>query len=239
MPDLKESLTRYVQEETPSSFPPFSTVRARARHRSHHRAAGLSLVAAMLVVGGTTVTVRHLDKHRVPTSTTAQASSPGLNRTHSQGLGSSRAGAVPLGNATPSCVESYTLQTLAEQAFAFDGTVLSLGAARSDRALGLTDDPGYIGVTFTVTEWFRGGNPPQITVDMLPPSSAPTATSGGEGNSVGGPSYGVGSRLLVSGGPRWGGPPLQNPVAATCGFTRYYQQQTAAAWRQALAGPSR
>lgn len=237
MSDLKESLTRYVQEETPLSFPPFSTVRARARHRSHRRAAGLSLVAATLVVGGTTVTVRHLDNHRVPTSTTAQAPSPDLNRINSQGPGNSRAGAVPLGNASPSCVESYTLQTLREQAFAFDGTVLSLGAGRSDRAPGLTDDPGYIGVTFTVTEWFRGGNARQITVNMLPPTTTPTATSEGEGNSVGGPSYGVGSRLLVSGGPRWGGPPLQDPVAAVCGFTRYYQQQTAAAWRQALAGP--
>jgi len=34
------------------------------------------------------------------------------------------------------------------------------------------------------------------------------------------PSYGVGSRLLVSGEPRWGGGALTNAIAWGCGFTQ-------------------
>lgn len=45
--------------------------------------------------------------------------------------------------------------------------------------------------------------------------------------------YGVGTRLLVSGGPRWGGPPLRDAIAWGCGFTRYYDPQTAADWAAA------
>jgi hypothetical protein len=45
----------------------------------------------------------------------------------------------------------------------------------------------------------------------------------------------MGSRLLVSGEPRWGGTPLEDPIAWGCGFTRYYDSGTAKSWKQALS----
>ena len=47
------------------------------------------------------------------------------------------------------------------------------------------------------------------------------------------PAYQIGTRLLVSGTPRWGGAPLADPIAWGCGFTRYYSRATAAEWSTA------
>lgn len=49
-----------------------------------------------------------------------------------------------------------------------------------------------------------------------------------------GPSYGLGTRLLVSGEPRWGGGALTDAMAWGCGFTRYYDKATADNWRAAF-----
>lgn len=78
-------------------------------------------------------------------------------------------------------------------------------------------------VTFVVHEWFSGGDGPQVTVDMGGPESggAPELD----------PVYEVGTRLLVTGEPRWGGSPLQDAIAWGCGFTHYYDAQTASVWR--------
>lgn len=59
------------------------------------------------------------------------------------------------------------------------------------------------GVTFRVNEWFRGG------------------------------SGDTGTRLLVSGEPRWGGAALDAAIAWACGFTRYHDPHTAAEWAAA------
>jgi hypothetical protein len=83
----------------------------------------------------------------------------------------------------------------------------------------------YAAVTFSVDEWFQGGSEPTITVDMQPPIFV------GEGS----PSYGVGTRLLVSGEPRWGGKPLDDAIVWGCGFTRCYTPQTADAWHEAAS----
>ncbi len=124
-----------------------------------------------------------------------------------------------------SCVEEYAPQSVVNRAFAFAGTVTDIRAGTTDRPGG--GDLGYAAVTFTVGEWFRGGTTGEVTVDMAPPqaTTSETAVSGG--------SYGIGSRLLVSGEPRWGGAALQDAIAWGCGFTRYYDEQTANAWRQA------
>lgn len=50
-------------------------------------------------------------------------------------------------------------------------------------------------------------------------------------------SYGLGSRLLVSGEPRWGGTALEDAIAWGCAFTRYYDPATANSWRRALDEP--
>jgi hypothetical protein len=88
---------------------------------------------------------------------------------------------------------------------------------------------GYVAVTFTVHEWFHGGSGGTVTVDMWPPAEGPETTQVPDGEW--GSPYAVGTRLLVSGEPRWGGEPLGQAVAWTCGFTRYYDEATATQWR--------
>jgi hypothetical protein len=44
--------------------------------------------------------------------------------------------------------------------------------------------------------------------------------------------YRIGSRLLVSGEPRFGGAPLNDPVAWACGFTPWYDAVDAEMWQQ-------
>ena len=58
----------------------------------------------------------------------------------------------------------------------------------------------------------------------------PKAVTGEAGGYV----YDIGSRLLVSGEPRWEGSPLDAPIAWGCGFARYYDPQTAAVWRTTI-----
>ncbi len=117
------------------------------------------------------------------------------------------------------CVATYSPAAVGERSFAFDGTVV-------DVADGTTNKPGKgdldtVAVSFDVTEWFRGGSGPTVTVDM-----------GRFGASA------VGDRLLVSGEPRWGGAPLQDAIAwgGECGgFTQTYNAAVAAEWRAAAS----
>jgi hypothetical protein len=134
--------------------------------------------------------------------------------------GADPVGALPDGGA-PSCVEQYTPQAVGHRAFAFDGTVTDIGTAEGTGA----NDLGYVAVTFTVNEWYHGADTGTVTIDM----ASPEATS--EETSVSGGSYAVGSRLLVSGEPRWGGGALDDAVAWGCGFTRYFDEQDADRWR--------
>lgn len=135
--------------------------------------------------------------------------------------GQSRGDVFGAGSANLSCVESYTPESLARRSFAFAGTVSDVGA----RAAG--GDP-FVPVTFQVHQWFRGGRGESVTVTMLPP----------EGNiSAGGATYAVGSRLLVSGEPRFGGEPLADRVAWACGYTRWYDEAEAEVWRESFDKP--
>ena len=116
------------------------------------------------------------------------------------------------------CGEQYSPQTLTERGFAFDGTVVSVGA-RSATAGG---DP-HVPVVFQVNHWFKGGRGDRVTVAMVPP---------GVVTSVGNAVYGVGSRLLVSGDGRSSADPLDHPISRACGFTRWYTQADARTWAQ-------
>lgn len=116
-------------------------------------------------------------------------------------------GTGPLpGSQSGGCAEAYP-DTLAQRDFAFDGVVTAL---RGDL------------VTFEVREWFRGDGPPEYTIavpvygsSQMEPREAP---------------YSVGTRLLVSGEPRWGGAPLDDAVVWSCDFTRYWDQATYEEW---------
>lgn len=125
------------------------------------------------------------------------------------------------GEGQASCVEEYAASAIPGRGFAFDGTVVRIGPGQTDRAgHGRLD---YAGVTSAVHEWFVGGSAMSVTVDMPPPREQ-TALEESP------PSYQVGSRLLVSGEPRWGGAPLEDAIAWGCGFTRYYDAETADDW---------
>jgi hypothetical protein len=130
------------------------------------------------------------------------------------------------GAASASCAVGYAPEVVAKRAFAFDGTITRIGTGTTNKA-----DKGALeteAVTFRVNEWWRGGTRQSVTVDMLSPGGTSTQT-----NDEHGVPYGVGTRLLVSGEPRWGGQPLDDAIAWGCGFTRYYDEDTAASWRAA------
>lgn len=142
----------------------------------------------------------------------------------SAGPAESEGAPVSIGGAAASCVEEYSTETLAGRDFAFAGEVVAIAEAEADPAAE-GDRDGSVRVTFGVTEWFAGGGPEAVTVDM------PAAGTG----SVDAPVYDEGTRLLVSGEPRFGGEPLDAPVAWGCGFTRPWDAGTAAEWRTAFA----
>ncbi len=131
-----------------------------------------------------------------------------------------RTGPVGEGSSSTRCIEQYSPTTLKKRAFAFDGTITSIGPVATNKY-----DDGHLdtaSVTFTVNEWFIGGTAPTVVVDLMAP------TSGGIPEYEP-PAYAVGTRLLVSGEPRWGGAPLKDAIAWSCGgFTRYYEPSVAA-----------
>ncbi len=130
-------------------------------------------------------------------------------------------GDVPVGGAG-SCAVMYSAGELVKSDFAFDGTVTKLGPPVS----GGSGMP-YVGVTFQVHRWYAGGSGTSVTVDLLAPATVGVGVEEAT-------SYGIGTRLLVAGAARWGGAPLDHPVAWGCGFTRYWDEQTATAWAAAF-----
>jgi hypothetical protein len=186
----------------------------RVQRRRHKYGAVAAGVAALAIAGGLVALVD--TGHQASTSTV-----PSISATQAP----TGIGALP-GSGSASCVQEYSPANVKKRAFAFDGTVTAIGKARTSRG----EEPiPLASVTFRVNEWFAGGTGDTVTVDM----TAPTAGSGGDPTSEEGPTYGIGTRLLVSGQPRWGGGPLDEAIAWTCGFTRYYDAPTAAAWRAA------
>jgi len=81
------------------------------------------------------------------------------------------------GPVSASCVELYSLPTLAKRSWAFDGTV---SAISGDQA------------TFTVNTWFRGGSSNSVSLTA-------TGMTGASITSAGGPTLVVGQRFLVAG----------------------------------------
>lgn len=187
----------------------------------------LAMVAAVAVVGVVAVTALNLlNSPSVggPDRTLVQAPTPG-NGADPQATEEAPASIVQgtgpvLGDNTASCAFDYNAATLGERSFAFDGVVIAIGS------------PGAAGfplqdtvVTFAVTRWYRGGSEAEVRLDMWRPGDR-----GIGADSEYGVAYSIGTRMLVSGEPRWGGAPLDGAVAWSCGFTRYYDEPTAAFW---------
>lgn len=136
-------------------------------------------------------------------------------------------GELPVSGGSGSCVELYSAATLTHRSFAFDGTVVSVGRGQSGDAFSTN------GVTFEVNEWFIGPTSvPRVVVDLAKPAHV----SGADGAEYA--SYGPGTRLLVSGEPRWGGAPMDQAIAWGCGFTRYFDADDAQLWRNASPNDS-
>ncbi|GAA3244354.1 hypothetical protein ACFO1B_32040 [Dactylosporangium siamense] len=192
----------------------------RAARRGQRRLNVVAATAAVAVVLGGGVAARGLwggsgDLGQAPPATPSPATS--FAATPYNPI-TGRTGALPEGGIFD-CVERYSPETVATRAFAFDGVVAAIGPARSNRPdMGQLD---LVAVTFTVGEWFAGGSEPNAVVDMYPAV-----------NINGTAAWAIGSRLLVSGGPRWGGAPLDAAIAWPCGFTRYYDPETAKSWRR-------
>ncbi len=129
---------------------------------------------------------------------------------------------------TERCVEEYSAETLRDVAFAFDGTILSIESRRDPRlpANEGPEDQIVPWVTFEVNRWYQGGSGDQVGVWI---ETLNTQTS--VGTIAGEP----GTRLLVGGRPRWGGAPLDDPIAWACGFTQPWSEDAAAEWKAAFS----
>ena len=227
--------------------------RVRLRRRaqlSWATGAAAATVAAVAVVGGGLL--------RGQPGGDGLAAPPVVSRS-SQPSPSAVAPTGPLSTgAAASCAEEYSPARVTARAFAFDGTVTAIGPSRTNTPEWIQElaregavPLPLVAATFTVHEWYAGGSGSTVTVDMSPPSPG-SAHSNGAGTAEGGPSYGVGARLLVSGehrsndaapikplppGTTWkariGGP---NFLIAWdgCGFTRYHDKATADSWRAAF-----
>ena len=190
--------------------------RGRAARRRRRWVASGAAAACLLVGTGTVVTMTG-GGSQGPASPSQQALADPTG---------DRRGELPTSGAG-SCVKSWAEdRPIAEQSpIAFDGVVTRIGPGLSNRSD--AGDLDLVGVTFRVQEWFAGGTGPEVTVDMYPPLQEGQGRSGSDDD----PAYAPGSRLLVSGAPRWGGAPLDDPIAWMCGFTQYYDQGAADAWR--------
>jgi hypothetical protein len=183
------------------------TVITRARRERRHRMVWMSGVAAAAVG----VSMAGLSVSGVPVG--HQAGPVVASDSTVRSVSQWRTGPVP-DSGTTDCEQPSSVAAIANRSFGFDGTVTSVNEPprTSD------DTPTqYATVTFTVHEWFRGGDAASASVTMTAPLRP------GEVRGEDGPAYGVGSRLLVSGEPH--GASL---AAWSCGYTRYYDAASAA-----------
>ena len=133
-------------------------------------------------------------------------------------------------DAAASCVGSPEEgDWLKKQAFAFDGTVLTVeepAAALPEHLREL-----HTVVTFKVTNWYKGGD--GSTVRALVPGPADPSRATWNSYSGYGLPFHLGDRMLVS-GQIFGNVPasLVNWVAWSCGFTGLYDDKTARQWAE-------
>jgi hypothetical protein len=118
-------------------------------------------------------------------------------------------GATPTPSENPgtgigSCVQTYSLDALANRDFAFDGTVAAIAGDQ---------------VTFTINDIFKGEHVAGGSVTLTA-----TGMSGTSITSAGGPTLTVGERYLVAG---------DDEFVWACGFTQPYGEEVAADWAEA------
>lgn len=223
MNTLEDSLRSMLADDAraaPAADHVVRRVVERTRRRETGRRVGLTVGLVAAATAAVVVVPQVLDGRGGDTT-----GAPVATGTSSSVVSDGPTGEV-FANVGTSCSLQYSPKEVSRRAIAFDGTVTAIGPGNSNR--GDEGDLDYAGVTFQVHEWFRGGGTGTITIDLDQPGSGR-----GEIGTEHGPAYGVGSRLLVSGEHRWGLATDDDLIGWTCGFTRYYDPQTAAAWRRA------
>lgn len=223
MTELDRTLSRLIGEEAAREAevipPPLADLHARAAGRRRRRWIVLAVgAAAAVAVVATSV---QLWPDRSGTTQTAAPAATDESSVEGSTAAAGKRGALPQ-SAGASCTEEYSLDALTSRAFAFDGVVVGVGPSVSDR--GDQGDLGLSGVTFEVREWFTGGDAQEVTVDLQGVNN--------ESGAEWGLPFEIGQRLLISGEPRWAGAPLDSPIAWSCGFSRFYDEQTASQWRE-------
>lgn len=160
-----------------------------AGHRVLLVAAGIAVLA---LLGGGVVSLLRTDRTDVDIA--------GIQPTPTPMATTATAGPITPGGAVGSCVEVYDKQTLANRELAFDGT---LKRVNGDRA------------TFSVNEWYRGGDSDEVTL-------AGAATFSGITSAGPAVMLEPGTRLLVAG---------DGQFVWSCGFTQPYNASVARQWQ--------
>jgi len=197
-----ESSVRELLREDAAHAPVMGDLGARVvtrARRQRRRRVGAASVAALLAVSSWAVSSQVSHGTDIPAAAAGSI-------------------AVPT-SAMRDCQPPSSAADIARLPFAFDGTVTAIGRTSGAGTIG----PEYAPVTFAVTEWFHGGSDPVTTVRME------ALLAPGEVYGEAGPTYEVGTRLLVSGTPGAAGALW----AQGCGYTRFYDPTTATYWRSA------
>ena len=208
-------------ERAPTSVDLLQTVRGRAQRRTRPAVAwGAGMLAAASVAGvvllsGSLFDAQPPDGQPMARPTTAVPASPSA--------AAGPTGALPIDAPLAMCRVYSPELAAADMDVAFDGTVTAIGETRPKRQ-------GRVGpqivTTFVVHEWFRGGSASTITVDI------PVLSSHGL-HDGGAPPFEVGTRLLI-GGTRPYVPKNYAVHVWGCGYTRYYDKDSAESWRAAF-----
>lgn len=156
-------------------------------------AASAIAAAALLVAGGFLLT------RDDGSGETATSGGPGVDHPPSSEP------VTPGGPSSGMCVEAYDLQTLTNREVAFAGTVVEVDGDQ---------------VTFTVDEWYEGGDSAETTLSGA--ETLGTMTSVGAALDLS-----PGSRVLVAG---------DGGFAWSCGFTQPYAGAVADQWRATFDG---
>jgi len=183
-------------------------------HRRWYLTIAAAVAALALLVGGLAWAARDPSSTSSPIAPTA-SDGPLVADTTTTSISSNAPSEA-------SCALAYSVDTLRQRSWAFDGTVTAISEGRDSRL-------GAVPVaTFDVHRWYKGGSGTEVTVQVG--ERVP------QGNVVADDiATGVGSRLLVAGEPRWGGDPLDDAIAWTCEFTQPWSEDGEREWRTAFA----
>ena len=216
MTELREFLDAQLAEHLPTGQPDFARVERRVTARRRHRR-GIFVVVATAAVATVGALALLWPDSGTGTDPSKEVAIP--TASSSAAPDDERQGEVAADGAF-SCVEQYSPAAVGTRGFAFDGTITAIDEGSQQTGTSLAGAESWE-VTFEVNEWFSGADTPSVVVSMFRPMPASDDRPA---------AYGEGTRLLVSGEDLAGD---ASYLAWSCGFTRYYDADTANQWRAA------